>query len=396
MTVMYPVVLSETQTLDLLHKGKSIARFGDGELRVALGGGCKGQGANDKLALELRKILKNNFEDLVVGIPNIFSKTPKYSNWKSYTGDKYVSLYDHNMAYGSAFISRPDSAPWIDTYDYWESVRDLWRKKSVILVSGSEKSLTEGMLDAQADHVLHIPAPAENAYSEINKIMQSIPNDGRLVLICLGVAGTVLAARLCARGQQALDLGHIGMFMKHEGVFSFDAKSLASQDYRKKLTEIHSSETWGHDGAKHTDAVFDYASRIDARSVLDYGCGGGRLKIDLERKGFKFFIGEYDIGIPSKSMLPKPADLVVCTDVLEHVERNKLPAVLRHLKLLMAKGAYFVIATRPARKILDDGRNAHLIVERGEWWLDELRTAGFKIDEFQIQEGKEVRVWMKK
>ena len=32
----------------------------------------------------------------------------------------------------------------------------------------------------------------------------------------------------------------------------------------------------------------------------------------------------------------------------------------------------FVIATGPAKKILDDGRNAHLIQEGPDWWLPKL------------------------
>jgi len=40
------------------------------------------------------------------------------------------------------------------------------------------------------------------------------------ILLCLGPTATVLAWRLAKRGKWALDLGHIGMFMKRLGVIN--------------------------------------------------------------------------------------------------------------------------------------------------------------------------------
>jgi hypothetical protein len=77
--------------------------------------------------------------------------------------------------------------------------------------------------------------------------------------------------------------------------------------------------------------------------------------------------------------LPGFADLVVCTDVLEHVEPELLDTVLRHLRSLARKAVFVVIATRPSNKTLSDGRNAHLIVETAEWWIAHLIEAGFTV-----------------
>jgi hypothetical protein len=102
--------------------------------------------------------------------------------------------------------------------------------------------------------------------------------------------------------------------------------------------------------------------------VLDYGCGRGSLAEALKPHRCQ----QYDPGIPGRDVLPKPSDVVVCTDVLEHVEPDKLESVLDHLARLTARAAYIVIATRPANAVLPDGRNAHLIVETPEWWLERL------------------------
>jgi hypothetical protein len=63
---------------------------------------------------------------------------------------------------------------------------------------------------------------------------------------------------------------------------------------------------------------------------------------------------------------------VVCTDVLEHIEPELIDNVLDHLKDLTRKVAFLAIATRPARKNLADGRNAHLIIQPSSWWLAKL------------------------
>jgi 2-polyprenyl-3-methyl-5-hydroxy-6-metoxy-1,4-benzoquinol methylase len=83
-------------------------------------------------------------------------------------------------------------------------------------------------------------------------------------------------------------------------------------------------------------------------------------------------VREYDPAIAGKEASPAPADLVVCTDVLEHVEPELLDHVLDHLQGLARRLLFLVVATRSAKKTLEDGRNAHLIVEPDAWWRDTL------------------------
>jgi 2-polyprenyl-3-methyl-5-hydroxy-6-metoxy-1,4-benzoquinol methylase len=95
--------------------------------------------------------------------------------------------------------------------------------------------------------------------------------------------------------------------------------------------------------------------------------------------------------------MPKPCDLVVCTDVLEHVEEDKIDSVLDHIFRLSAKSTYLVISTKPAKTILPDGRNAHLIIRPLDWWMKKITEQGWKgaqrVEEVQ---GKEVRIWLSK
>lgn len=154
---------------------------------------------------------------------------------------------------------------------------------------------------------------------------------------------------------------------------------------------------YGGSGWRHAPIVWEYAKQLEARTILDYGCGERTLRRQLRRDGYSGAIKEYDPAIPKLAALPKPADLVVSTDVLEHIEPDLLTNVLDHICDLSIKGSYLVIATRLANKKLPDGRNAHLIVESAEWWIDRV-TEGRKWSPlfWRIKPNHEVRLWLAK
>ena len=103
--------------------------------------------------------------------------------------------------------------------------------------------------------------------------------------------------------------------------------------------------------------------------LLDYGAGHNlSLKENLKpQKPFQY--QAYDPGVPELAGEPDSAELVVCIDVLEHIEPDCLEAVLDHLAALTEKVCFCTVHTGPAGKTLPDGRNAHLIQKPAEWWL---------------------------
>ncbi len=107
-----------------------------------------------------------------------------------------------------------------------------------------------------------------------------------------------------------------------------------------------------------------------AKSVLDCGCG----KRTLWRACRRRFDGKvrwqnYDPCLPGLDARPAPADLVICCDVLEHVEPYCLDEVLDDLRRLSNKAVLLAVCTGPGNRNLRDGRNTHLIIESAEWWL---------------------------
>jgi hypothetical protein len=155
------------------------------------------------------------------------------------------------------------------------------------------------------------------------------------------------------------------------------ARNLISDEYRALNRRLHEDvPSYGTTAGSSAKNILSMARGYEAERVLDYGCG----KCILARTiGHRIPVVNYDPALPEHAGLPLPEDFVACLDTLEHVEPDKLADVLGHLRYLMKKAGFFTISLRPSSKTLADGRNAHLIVENKEWWLQQLR-AYFEIE----------------
>lgn len=157
------------------------------------------------------------------------------------------------------------------------------------------------------------------------------------------------------------------------------ARQLASPEYIEMQRVLHTRGVpYGERGDKWTKTVIAVAEAYEASSILDYGCGQGSLGKRL-RNDPRFDVREYDPAIQGKDSSPGFADLVVCTDVLEHVEPDCLDAVLKHLRLLSRKALFIVVAICDTANVLTDGRNAHLIVRPANWWKKRMEASGFTL-----------------
>jgi hypothetical protein len=152
---------------------------------------------------------------------------------------------------------------------------------------------------------------------------------------------------------------------------------LISPEYAELNKKLHEDRPdYGISGARWASHILQFADEIiQSRDILDYGCGKRSLQDALG-----FDIRNYDPAIGEYSAVPHPADIVACTDVLEHIEPECLDDVLADLRRVTKKMGFFTIATRPAKKFLSDGRNAHLIQQDAKWWLEKLW------DKFHIQQ----------
>ena len=118
----------------------------------------------------------------------------------------------------------------------------------------------------------------------------------------------------------------------------------------------------------------------NANSILDFGCGkaflySNKFKIgDNEFKNLSDFWGIeniflYDPGVEKFSTYPnKRFDGIICTDVIEHIPEKDVMNFIDELFKLSNKFIFFVIATIPASKYFDDGKNIHLCLKTQSDW----------------------------
>lgn len=157
-----------------------------------------------------------------------------------------------------------------------------------------------------------------------------------------------------------------------------------SKTYLALQRQMHEEGNYGKHGDKWADEVKRLHAKYKCNDILDFGAGRGRLAKAL--RGYE--VRCYDPAVPKFSALPEPADLVVSSDVMEHIEPEYIDNVLDYIRSLTRKVFFVVIATRAAVKNLPDGRNCHILLRDRNWWLDALGRHKFAVDEV-TESGKE-------
>jgi len=153
---------------------------------------------------------------------------------------------------------------------------------------------------------------------------------------------------------------------------------LYSRKYLQQLKEIHSDKSLrtGFGGKnKHLGKFPKFMDSWNVKSLLDYGCGKGHILAQLKESYPGVSIQGYDPALELfASLSSSNYDCVFSNDVLEHIEPEYIGQVLDHINTLSTKYIWLRIDTLPARKKLSDGRNAHLILETPQWWLEKIKT----------------------
>lgn len=150
---------------------------------------------------------------------------------------------------------------------------------------------------------------------------------------------------------------------------------MISVEYQKILEQINGTENFGK-RASCPKYLENFIKQLKPKTILDYGCGSGKLIITLKNMFPEIEIHGFDPGnLQFQNYKKDSYDLIVSTDVLEHIEPEYLDQTLEFLR---KKSRYFyhLIALKPSRLTLPDGRNAHLILESAQWWKNKFQNVG--------------------
>lgn len=163
--------------------------------------------------------------------------------------------------------------------------------------------------------------------------------------------------------------------------------------YQDALKAQHRGSNWGSTGARYSgyEVLSLLRDRTYITSVLDFGAGKGSMGRFIEDQGVQVAWTNYDPGMPEYDTLPtKQFDMVISTDVLEHVEPEKLPEVIKQLASYTGKVLYSDIACYPTEHLFSEGPYAgedlHLIIEHPSWWREQFRNNGLQEFEYHHKE----------
>lgn len=145
--------------------------------------------------------------------------------------------------------------------------------------------------------------------------------------------------------------------------------------------------------------IIDLLRRCGAKTVLDAGCGSGKLMHALiEQCGNEFHVHGFDIAencldpffdeikndiltvgvLWNKEDFNKEYDAIICCDVLEHIPTEKVELVLDNFYCCTKTFCYLAIALQDdyfGPRIV--GKPLHLTVKEPNWWISKIKNAGF-------------------
>lgn len=256
--VHYDILDDEKVIYEIIHKNKSLARFGDGEFKWIMNIKQNSFQKDDiMLSKKLKECLNSNNPNLLIGIPKALIKINDYNKFAKNIWMRFICLYGmkcydmipKNKAYADTNITRfyMDYKDKSKVKKRINNLKLIWENKDVIIVEGYKTKLgvNNDLLD-NAKSIHRILVPNKDAFDKYNDIYNEVikQNKNNLILLSIGPTATILANDLSIIGFQAIDIGHVDIeyewYLKNakekipiKGKYVNEAKSMGDySDYR--------------------------------------------------------------------------------------------------------------------------------------------------------------------
>ena len=146
-----------------------------------------------------------------------------------------------------------------------------------------------------------------------------------------------------------------------------------------KFHAVNQNNWVGEALAEYKHQIFNLIKENNITTILDYGCGKAKFhpilfnnrKLPGSPMGIN--ITSYDPAVPQFSNKPTGQyELVLCIDVMEHVQEDKVEEVLKDI-FSYGNKVFLTITCYPATQVLTNGKNAHYTIKDPDWWKEKLR-----------------------
>jgi hypothetical protein len=125
----------------------------------------------------------------------------------------------------------------------------------------------------------------------------------------------------------------------------------------------------GHSLIEHIPHIDQLREQKQCATILDYGCGKAAYWPQ------HWDITGYDPAYEPYSTKPQGTyDLVICTDVMEHIPESATASTLREIFDYSERWVYLSICTKTSDKRMPDGNSVHVNVKPRSWWEQQLST----------------------
>lgn len=138
--------------------------------------------------------------------------------------------------------------------------------------------------------------------------------------------------------------------------------------YLEQYKQLHQNKQgYGATGESMAGVIYRQLLKLKPMSILDYGCGKSKL-VELLRWQDGVVLNKYDPAVAGVDKIPyKKYELVITTDVLEHIPEEELKTNLDRISGL-SETSIHAISLRESGNVLPDGTPCHVTVKPQKWW----------------------------
>lgn len=236
-------ILGKNESIDaILQSNKSFVRMCDGEIRIMQGIDQPFQQYETVIADTLVELLKNQREDILVGVNRDYytshfrATKDDYNRRFSYDFRRYL---DEHCNFESTYIDGACTFNYVLGYSndeithlFWNKWKKAFKGKKLVIICGER--IVEEMeynIFEEAESIKYIYGPRKNAWDQHDEIIKKIEKEGKenLLIFIIGMAGKAMIPEVTDMGYTAWDIGHLakGYNAYMTGMDGHDAENVA-------------------------------------------------------------------------------------------------------------------------------------------------------------------------